>query len=41
MALKELNRLCVDAREKFAGIEHIAISHRLGLVFNYFYSFCI
>ena len=32
MALKELNRLCDDARKKFADIEHIAICHRLGLV---------
>ncbi|CAF3482072.1 unnamed protein product [Rotaria socialis] len=30
MALKELNRLCDDARRKFVNIEHIAISHRLG-----------
>lgn len=37
MALQELNRLCVDAREKFADIEHIAICHRLGLVFNHYY----
>jgi hypothetical protein len=36
MALQELNRLCVDAREKFADIKHIAICHRLGLVFNYY-----
>jgi molybdopterin synthase catalytic subunit len=35
MALQELNRLCDNAREKFPGIEHIAICHRLGLVFNY------
>jgi molybdopterin synthase catalytic subunit len=36
MALQELNRLCDNARQKFADIEHIAICHRLGLVFNYF-----
>ncbi len=35
MALQELNRLCDDARKNYAGIEHIAICHRLGLVFNY------
>ncbi len=35
MALQEMNRLCDNAREKFPGIEHIAICHRLGLVFNY------
>ena len=37
MALQELNRLCVDARQQFAGIENIAICHRLGLGFNYYY----
>ncbi|CAF4196092.1 unnamed protein product [Rotaria magnacalcarata] len=36
MALKELNRLCDDARRKFVNIEHIAISHRLGSAFNYY-----
>ncbi|CAF4214871.1 unnamed protein product, partial [Rotaria sp. Silwood2] len=35
MALQELNRLCDDARQQFANIEHIAICHRLGLAFNY------
>lgn len=34
MALQELNRLCDDARRKFTDIKHIAICHRLGLVFN-------
>lgn len=34
MALKELNRLCDDARRKFTNIERIAICHRLGLAFN-------
>lgn len=34
MALQELNRLCADARQKFTDIKHIAICHRLGLVFN-------
>jgi len=37
MALQELNRLCDDARRKFSNIEHIAICHRLGLVFNYYH----
>jgi molybdopterin synthase catalytic subunit len=32
MALQEMNRLCDNAREKFPGIEHIAICHRLGNV---------
>lgn len=35
MAFQELNRLCNDARKKFADIEHIAICHRLGLVTNF------
>ncbi len=36
MALQELNRLCDKTRQKFVDIEHIAICHRLGLVFNYY-----
>lgn len=30
MALKELHRLCEEARRQYSDIEHIAICHRLG-----------
>lgn len=30
MAIKEMSRLCDEARQKYADIYHIAICHRLG-----------